>query len=82
MGITEYSLNWIKKGWKRSDGKPVKNVDLWKLLIEASGRHTVDWQWVKGHSGDEGNERADELAGMGLPQNLTANYASSFTASA
>ncbi len=53
---------WIKKNWKKSDGKPVKNVELWKRLLEASNRHQVTWHWVKGHDGHPENERCDGLA--------------------
>jgi len=65
-GITEWLAAWKLKGWKNSQKKPVKNVDLWKLLDEQNQRHKVDWQWVKGHSGDPGNEKADELANKGI----------------
>lgn len=61
-GITEWIEGWAAKGWKQSNGKPVLNVDLWKLLWEQSKRHEIDWQWVKGHSGNEYNERVDMLA--------------------
>lgn len=53
---------WIKKGWKKSDGKPVKNIDLWKELLEAMQQHKVEFIWVKGHAGHEMNERCDYLA--------------------
>ena len=62
QGITEWIDNWKKKGWKTAARKPVKNDDLWKRLDIARSRHKVEWKWVKGHSGDPGNERADELA--------------------
>ena len=55
-----------QKGWKNSQRKPVKNSDLWKLLDEQNQRHQVDWQWVKGHSGHPENEKADELANLGI----------------
>ena len=61
-GITEWIEGWEAKGWKQSNGKPVQNVDLWKKLREQSKRHEIDWQWVKGHSGSELNERVDMLA--------------------
>ncbi|MCR5656207.1 MAG: ribonuclease HI [Butyrivibrio sp.] len=54
--------SWIKKGWKKSDGKPVKNVELWKRLLEAAGVHDITWTWVKGHDGHPENERCDILA--------------------
>ena len=66
QGITEWMANWKKRGWKTAAKKPVKNVDLWRRLDAAMQRHEIDWQWVKGHSGDEGNELADELANKGV----------------
>ena len=65
-GITEWMAGWKRKGWKTSTGKPVKNEDLWRRLDEAAARHTVTWQWVKGHAGHPENERADELARAGM----------------
>ena len=65
-GITKWLPGWIAKGWRTSPGKPVKNVDLWHRLMAAEADHEVDWRWVKGHSGDVGNERADALANMGM----------------
>ncbi len=65
-GITEWIEGWKAKGWKNSSKKPVKNSDLWKMLDEAVKPHTIDWRWVKGHSGDPGNERADALANQGM----------------
>ena len=53
---------WIKKGWKRGKNEPVKNVDLWKRLLEAKKPHQVTFHWVKGHAGHEMNERCDFLA--------------------
>lgn len=61
-GIMEWLKGWKAKGWKTAAKKPVKNKDLWLELEEALSRHTVDWNWVKGHAGDEYNERADQLA--------------------
>ncbi len=55
---------WIKRGWKTSANKPVKNQDLWEELIPLTKKHDVTWTWVKGHDGHPGNERADELACM------------------
>ena len=54
--------NWIKKGWKKSDGKPVLNIDLWQRLLTAARSHCITWHWVKGHAGHKENERCDELA--------------------
>lgn len=64
-GITLWIKGWKKNGWKTAAKKPVKNMDLWQRLDEAVARHTVEWHWVKGHSGHAGNERADELARLG-----------------
>lgn len=65
-GITQWIGNWKENGWRTASKKPVKNADLWQALDEAVSRHDICWKWVKGHNGDEGNERADELANMGL----------------
>ena len=65
-GITGWIENWKKRGWKTAAKKPVKNVDLWQALDAQNARHTIDWQWVKGHAGHAGNERADELARLGM----------------
>lgn len=62
QGFTEWLPGWQKKGWKTSDNKPVKNVDLWQALLAAAAIHKISWHWVKGHSGDKMNDRADELA--------------------
>ncbi|MBE89646.1 MAG: ribonuclease HI [Rhodospirillaceae bacterium] len=61
-GITKWIHGWRKNGWKTAAKKAVKNVDLWQRLDLAAKRHTIDWQWIKGHAGHPGNERADELA--------------------
>jgi len=61
-GVTKWIHGWKKKGWKTADNKPVKNEDLWRALEAAANRHTIEWKWVKGHAGDEMNERADALA--------------------
>ncbi len=65
-GITTWIHGWKKNGWKTAAKKPVKNADLWKALLEAVNRHDVSWHWVKGHAGDPGNEKADELARLGM----------------
>ena len=67
-GITSWLANWKSKGWKTAARKPVKNVDLWKLLDEQNQRHVVQWHWVKGHSGHPENERADQLANRGIDE--------------
>lgn len=61
-GINQWIHNWKRNGWRTSNKKPVKNADLWQLLDAAVNRHTVDWKWVKGHSGHPENERCDQLA--------------------
>ena len=61
-GITEWIKGWQAKGWRGANNRPVKNVDLWKKLLVQVDVHTVDWRWVKGHSGDPLNERVDDLA--------------------
>ena len=72
QGLNEWMPGWKRNGWRTSDRKPVKNQDLWQLLDAAVARHKIDWCWVKGHAGDPGNERADQLAGQGLEENLAA----------
>jgi ribonuclease HI len=69
-GINEWLVGWKARGWKTADKKPVKNADLWLLLDAACARHHIDWHWVKGHAGDAGNERADQLANAGVKQVL------------
>jgi ribonuclease HI len=66
LGITEWLDNWKKRGWKTANKSAVKNEDLWRRLDAAKTPHKIEWKWVKGHSGDIGNERADELANMGI----------------
>jgi ribonuclease HI len=66
QGITEWLPNWKKRGWKTAGNKPVKNEDLWRRLDAAGRRHTIEWKWVKGHSGHKENDRADELANLGI----------------
>jgi len=61
-GITRWMRDWKKRGWKTAAKKPVKNKDLWLLLDHAASRHQIEWAWVKGHAGNVGNERADQLA--------------------
>ena len=67
-GIMEWLPQWKKRGWKTADKKPVKNADLWVRLEQEIERHEVTWHWVRGHSGDVGNERADELANLGITE--------------
>ncbi len=67
QGMLQWLAQWAARGWRTADKKPVKNVDLWQQLSEQAKRHEVEWRWVKGHSGDPGNERADQLANAGVP---------------
>lgn len=65
-GVTGWLHGWKRNGWKTADKKPVKNVELWQRLDEATQRHDIAWHWVKGHAGHEMNERADALAREGM----------------
>lgn len=67
-GITQWIDGWKAKGWKTASKKPVKNKDLWQEIDSLVNTHSVKFVWVKGHAGDPGNERADELARQGVPQ--------------
>lgn len=67
-GITEWLAGWKARDWKGAGRKPVKNRDLWMELDAACQRHQIDWRWVKGHSGDPGNELADALANRGIDE--------------
>lgn len=66
-GITEWIAGWKQRGWKNAARQPVKNVDLWQALEAAAAPHEIEWRWVKGHTGDVDNERADALANRGVP---------------
>ena len=66
QGITEWMENWQRRGWRTSGNKPVKNADLWRNLNSLVDKHEIEWVWVRGHSGHNGNERADELANRGV----------------
>ena len=68
QGITEWLPGWKQRGWKTASKQPVKNDDLWRRLDAATNRHQIEWIWVKGHSGHDGNERADELANRGIEE--------------
>jgi ribonuclease HI len=70
-GLTKWIHGWKRNGWKTASKKPVKNKDLWQMLEKACERHDIQWIWVKGHDGDEGNERADELARLGAAEART-----------
>lgn len=65
-GITQWIHSWKARNWRTAAKKPVKNEDLWRALDDAAARHRIEWIWVKGHSGHDGNERADELARQGM----------------
>jgi ribonuclease HI len=67
-GITKWITGWRRNGWLTSAKKPVKNADLWRRLTDAMSPHDVTWTWVKGHAGDPDNERADELARLGITE--------------
>ncbi|NNL53691.1 MAG: ribonuclease HI [Woeseia sp.] len=67
-GVKEWMPNWKKRGWKTANKKPVKNKDLWQALDEATARHEIEWRWVRGHTGNPGNEAADELANRGIDE--------------
>lgn len=66
QGITAWIHSWKRNGWKTAAKKPVKNTDLWQTLDALVAKRKVNWHWVKGHSGDPGNEKADELANRGV----------------
>ena len=68
QGVNEWIHNWKKNGWKTANKKPVKNVDLWKILDAENSSHQVSWKWVKGHTGHVENERADCLANKGIDE--------------
>lgn len=65
-GMTEWLAGWKARGWKTAARAPVKNADLWQILEQEAARHQVDWRWVKGHAGHEGNEIADQLANQAI----------------
>ncbi|MEJ2508348.1 MAG: ribonuclease HI [Gammaproteobacteria bacterium] len=67
-GISEWMVNWKRRGWKTADKKPVKNVDLWQRLDRAAERHDVAWHWTRGHAGHPENEIADQLANRGIDE--------------
>jgi len=74
LGITEWLPAWMQRGWKTAAKKAVKNADLLQRLFDVSAKHEIEWRWVKGHSGNVGNERADELANRGA-ESLSASNA-------
>lgn len=66
LGISKWIHSWKKNGWRTADKKPVKNAELWQELDRLAACHQIEWLWVKGHAGHHGNERADELANLGV----------------
>jgi ribonuclease HI len=70
QGITEWLPNWKARGWRTAGRQPVKNQDLWELLEAAAASQDIDWRWVKGHSGSEGNEYVDQLANLAIDRLL------------
>ncbi|MEO1765987.1 ribonuclease HI [Thiobacter aerophilum] len=70
-GITEWLPNWKKRGWRTAENKPVKNADLWRELDALAANHDIQWIWVRGHAGHDGNERADALANRGCASGIT-----------
>jgi ribonuclease HI len=71
QGISTWIHGWKKNGWRTADKKPVKNGDLWRRLDELAQQHDIEWLWVKGHAGHNGNERADQLANRGVDSVLS-----------
>jgi len=68
QGMSSWIVGWKKNGWRTASKQPVKNAELWRALDEEVSRHEVRWVWVKGHAGDPGNERADQLANRGVAE--------------
>ena len=75
QGISEWIHNWKQRGWKTAAKKQVMNEDLWRKLDDLAAKHQVQWVWVKGHAGHDGNERADELANRGVEELLNGKAA-------
>lgn len=75
-GLQEWLPGWKRRDWKTAAKKPVKNEDLWRELDQLASERKIDWRWVKGHAGDFGNERADELARAGIPKKAKRRPAS------
>jgi ribonuclease HI len=72
-GISEWVASWKQRGWKTADRKPVKNQDLWERLDALAERHDLEWHWVPGHAGVEGNERVDQLANEAIDAMLAGS---------
>lgn len=73
-GISEWIINWKKRGWKTAQNKPVQNADLWQALDALASRHDIRWCWIKGHSGHPGNEMADQLANQAIAELQNATH--------
>jgi ribonuclease HI len=73
LGMTEWLAGWKARGWRTADRKPVKNQDLWERLDQLAASHEIEWHWVKGHSGNPGNERCDALANAAIDTMLGLN---------
>ncbi len=69
-GVTEWLEDWKRRGWKTADKKPVKNLDLWEQMDALTGKHDIEWRWVRGHSGVPQNERVDRLANRAIDEIL------------
>jgi len=65
-GISEWMASWKARNWKTANKKPVKNIDLWQMLDQLALNHDIEWIWVRGHAGNDGNEQADALANRGV----------------
>ena len=61
-GVTRWHEGWVRRNWRNASGDPVANMDLWRRLLEAAKAHRIEWRWVRGHSGDQMNDRVDRLA--------------------
>jgi ribonuclease HI len=67
-GITGWLPAWKRRGWRKANGEPVLNVELWQTLDDLCSRHAIRWHWVRGHAGNAYNERADQLASAAIPR--------------
>lgn len=65
-GASKWLSGWFENNWRTAKGSPIKNLDLWVELFEVSNKHSIEWAWVKGHSGNAGNDLADQLANKGI----------------
>ena len=74
-GITRWHAGWVRRNWRNAAGDPVANMDLWRRLLDAAAAHTIEWRWVRGHSGDPMNERADALATAAREARVQASQA-------